>query len=676
MHPPHAPQTSGPESIEAEVRANIVCQPLVPGAMHVASVADLALPEAFVRRIADRVIRSSFEERHRAVFEDRPGRAGVGGPMIIDREIRPDLRGYRPALVPCDDAWPDRFPRDDDDPALRSAAADVASRLAADGLPAIFVRIVSRLAHVLRPASPGSRVDILRRTGLPTDLLSCFEIDSKPLFDRAMACIDGASATSIDALAAQAVFRWRATLPGFRAGDDAGSQGTSLVRMQMTRPDHWTIPGAGAAQAGGPGSGDNFDLLLHLSRAMPDALFVALIDAPHVSELSAALERSGCAGRVRVVAAGQPVSQWAQDNLKPGLDGVGARAALLPRFASRAEDGAKMDAGDTGALVSGLGEHGVKPGHSPLHFQGGNVLVVERPSTKGRVALIGEAEIWRNVGLGLTPAQAEGALREELGVEESLVLPAVGFHLDTELSARRVGDGVVVFVSDDDAGARLIVAAAIRALAGAGVLPPAEARALRTFLERRNDEQLVARLGGFLGHACDPMGNLAASAAEVFRDGPADFAPANAMRVLTALDVLAARTPRPWEPSMHPHAQAYMRSVRRLNEDRALMNKALASAGFRVIKIPSLTMGDRSASVINMVQLPDRVLVPVRGGFMQPLDDAGLRGIAREVGPDVGVVGIPAAESERRGGAVHCSVSVFPDQPAAGAGSNPNVHRI
>src|SRR5690606_20045328 len=113
--------------------------------------------------------------------------------------------------------------------------------------------------------------------------------------------------------------------------------------------------------------------------ALPSSSFVALIDAPHSPELAGALERSGCAGRVRVVGVDQPVSQWAQDNVKPGLDGSGARAALLPRFASRAEDGAKMDAGDTGALVSGLESSGVRVAHSPLHFQGGNVLVVERP---------------------------------------------------------------------------------------------------------------------------------------------------------------------------------------------------------------------------------------------------------------------------------------------------------
>lgn len=48
-----------------EVLENIRNQPLGDG-----TVADLALPEDFLKRVADRIVRSSFEERYRIVVKD------------------------------------------------------------------------------------------------------------------------------------------------------------------------------------------------------------------------------------------------------------------------------------------------------------------------------------------------------------------------------------------------------------------------------------------------------------------------------------------------------------------------------------------------------------------------------------------------------------------------------
>ena len=59
-----------PEEIEAEVLANVKGQPLGEG-----TVADLALPDDFLRRVADRVVRASFEERYRIVVEAEAPRA-------------------------------------------------------------------------------------------------------------------------------------------------------------------------------------------------------------------------------------------------------------------------------------------------------------------------------------------------------------------------------------------------------------------------------------------------------------------------------------------------------------------------------------------------------------------------------------------------------------------------
>jgi hypothetical protein len=58
---PSAPQVS----IEEEVLSNVKGQQIGP-----ATVADLALPDDFLRRVGDRVIRTSYEERFRIVVPD------------------------------------------------------------------------------------------------------------------------------------------------------------------------------------------------------------------------------------------------------------------------------------------------------------------------------------------------------------------------------------------------------------------------------------------------------------------------------------------------------------------------------------------------------------------------------------------------------------------------------
>ncbi len=649
-----------PDSIEAEVRANILAQPLVEGRPDAGAAAHLNLPEPLLSRVADRIIRTTFEERYRNIFEDRPGRLAHAPvpPLMIDREYWPPLRGYRASVTPGEDTWPGAFPTDHEPPELRRAAEHVSTRLASDGLPRTLAQTCDILAPLIRTA-PGRELDLLRRAGLPIDLVDFFTLDSRPLLEHVLLLLSrGSPRHTVDAHAAQAVFSFRPTSPGFRAIDEAGSQPASMFRLQVTRPDHWD------GEGGGPGSGDNLDLLLHLLRALPDGRFLLSVAANHADALSASLATAGVdSSNITVIPAEFPVSQWAQDNLKPGLidgpGGRGERVALLPRYASRAEVGAKLDAGDTAAL-SYLAAAGIAVAHSPLHFQGGNVMLIRRHNAE-RVLLVGEAEIARNVTLGLTPEQAVEALRLEMGADTILVLPAVGFHIDTEVSARVVGAETIAFVPDEEAAARIIVQASLRAMEVKRFLPSSEARILRTFLDHRNDEQLVSRFGGIMSQVSDPAGNIPAALTPIFAGAKADSGAAGALRMMTSLDILGALRPRPWEHSLHPHAQAHIRALRRSAADRREMHAALSRAGFRVVPVPSLSAGDRSASVINAVHLPGRILLPIRAGFLKPLDDAAVKVLRAHLPPDVRLLPIPVAESERRGGALHCSITAFPD---------------
>ncbi len=65
LHVQEPPAVPTPEQLEAEVLENVKRQPLADG-----TVADLGLPDEFLRRVADRIVRSSYEERYRIVVRD------------------------------------------------------------------------------------------------------------------------------------------------------------------------------------------------------------------------------------------------------------------------------------------------------------------------------------------------------------------------------------------------------------------------------------------------------------------------------------------------------------------------------------------------------------------------------------------------------------------------------
>lgn len=71
--PTSAPQAS--LTIEDEVLGNLRSQKVNERQ----TLADYNLPESFLRVIADRVIRTSFEDRYRIVVHDRPTDAAGGG---------------------------------------------------------------------------------------------------------------------------------------------------------------------------------------------------------------------------------------------------------------------------------------------------------------------------------------------------------------------------------------------------------------------------------------------------------------------------------------------------------------------------------------------------------------------------------------------------------------------
>jgi hypothetical protein len=93
----HAPPSDPDISIEDEVLQNLQNLQLGP-----VTVADLDPPKEFLRRVSDRIIRSSFEDRYRIVLADpKPGEEGqraVLAPPPVDVTVE-EPAWKRPLLV-------------------------------------------------------------------------------------------------------------------------------------------------------------------------------------------------------------------------------------------------------------------------------------------------------------------------------------------------------------------------------------------------------------------------------------------------------------------------------------------------------------------------------------------------------------------------------------------------
>ena len=520
-------------------------------------------------------------------------------------EGRPALRGFRP-----DDPLPPAL-----DDAMRRAAELVAKDLARNGLVATAAAASELLGTDDRAK--------LAAVGLPVDLLEHF--------DRA-----------------SGAFRFRPTLEGFRASTESGEEPIRHARLQITNSRYWL----------GEGDGGSVDLVRQLLLALPDAEFFASIEEKHVEGFLEVAK--GFPGRLTLLPEALPVSQWAQDNAKPGTaplaDGTGSSIVLLvPRYASRGEDGAAFVPGDT-FLVESLAAAGLRIARSPLLFQGGDLLVARDPKSGERILFVGEANVWRNTALGLTKEQVLEAFRVELGVDRVKLLPAISFHIDQELSLRAVGGRLVAFVPDSVAATRIVLRAGVEALEGAGVLDSAGPL---SDLESGKDAEFLGAVLPALAARCPGFGRFPESIASAFSRGPSDSGVGNLQRFLLALDLLSSFALDPSaRPDLDPHSMAYLRSFQRRDAERRALAAELRAAGYEVVKIPSLPEEKRGIDYLNGVHDRGRYLMPAWGGLFAPLDEAARKAFEAALGPETAVVPITSSESQRRGGGVHCSLSV------------------
>ena len=540
-------------------------------------------------------------------------------------EGRPALRGFRAPVL--DHRAETRPIEPAGDAATKNAAAIVERDLARRGLLATTAAATESLASSREAVG----TEDLRAIGLPVDWLEFFrDTDS--------------------------AFAFRPSLPGFEVATESGEHEIETVRLQITSGTYWS----------GAGDGGCVDLARQLIEALPEARFVASVQESHLAGL---LETAGTwppstGSRLVLLPEALPVAQWAQDGGKsgrvpvPGGQGY-ETVTLVPRYASRGEAGAAFVPGET-FLVDGFASAGLRAVQSPLLFQGGDLLAARDPKDGSRILFLGEANVWRNTALGLTQDQVLEAFRIEFGVDRCVVLPAVSFHLDQELTLRAVGDRLVGFVADPVPAAKIVLACGLDAVRRSGALDAASAAQARADLEAGKYREFLERVFPAVGARGQGFGRHPESFSAFFSSGASDSGVGNLQRFLLALDLLVAWSMPVDELPLEPHSLAYLRSFLRTDADRREMIARLRSAGVEIAPVPSLPEGERGIDYLNGIHEPGRYLMPAWGGLYAPLDRAAEDAFRKALGPGNDVHPVLTSESQRRGGAIHCSISALP----------------
>ncbi len=679
-------QAIRPGAVEAEVRENVLAQRVGLG-----TLADFALPADFVWRIVDHVVRATYWERHHRVLGPEPvtpNRASASdsdsSPARVDtrkirvhkpessdaiksyrhalRSGRPGLRGFRAPILthrarrPAIDLSPLAGPE------TVRAAEIVARRLARDGLLPTLVRVMHTLGPTRFTHEDAAALDTLWDVGFPVDLLECFAQPNSTdgntadlIRDIATRLKNGEKIESLIERVSARKFHWPAADKGFRVCTESGEHAPTVVRLQLMKT-------AGFKHVNGDGG--SFDIARQLMRSLPDAEFVATINESHVKDFMRNIRdwKGVNAAHITLITTDLPIAQWAQDNGKGGLiqDAQSKRshaAFLAPRYANRRNDGSEFLPNDSFAM-DGLAAAGVRVVQSKLLFQGGNILAYRDPADDKPKLLIGEAELHRNTVMGLTTDQVIEAFRVEFGVARVVVLDTVSFHLDVEFTLRAINGKIVAFMHDTDKAARIIIECGLTALHRAGLMNDEAYHAAKNHLANSEAAQCINVIATSMQENGGWPGGYPRVLADAFEGGPTDSGAGNLQRFLIAMDWLASRVMDPQNLPEDPHVQAYLRSIWRLEAERKVLARKLANLGFEIAYVPSLGAAEYGINYVNGLQTRSAYFMPAHGGVFAPLDAAAREAFQGAIGAQALVLPVLCAESQRRGGAIHCSASV------------------
>ncbi|MBM3839532.1 MAG: hypothetical protein FJ398_16490 [Verrucomicrobia bacterium] len=418
---------------------------------------------------------------------------------------------------------------------------------------------------------------------------------------------------------------------------------------------------------GGIVPGDSLDVTAQIVAALPEADFLVTIRDTFATNLHWLAQHSWPLKRpdqLTILAEKCDVTPWAQDNGKAGFAALNpanraAPATLAPRYASQGEDESQFMPGDS-YLMDELRAAGHTVIQSPLLFQGGNLLAVHDPAAKRRVLLVSEAEICRNTALGLTRDQTLQAFRAEFGVDVCVVFPIVSHHLDFDVTVRTHRGQVLAFVNDPQTAIRRILERGVAVLEANRSLTPGDANAARAQLREGKNLDLAQTLTAALQRHLNQDRQYPLTLARAFARDRNDSPTGNFQCFLAALDLhwSAALT----EAAMPPDAlvRSYFAALRELEEARQTQIRELQKLGWKVVPIPSLPDMYRTINYVNSLHDRSRLLIPAYGGFYAFLDEAARSAYPQALGPEIAILPIYTAASQRNHGAVHCAASAYP----------------
>jgi hypothetical protein len=526
--------------------------------------------------------------------------------------------------------------------------------------------LMATLAAVLRQMGPerftsgeARSAAELEKHGFPVDLLRYVRLgQGRPntagavIVAVAKALEESEDFNRLSSTLKKAPFVYTATDPNFSVALESGEEQIATLRLQLS-----------GGFRNGVVKGGTVDVIGQLVAAVPHADLLVTVPEQFAEDARLLAMRCwplGRPARLTLVSHPGPILAWAQDNAKPGIV-VGAdkpRAALLvPRFASRGEASSTYTPSES-YLVDGLRQAGVHCVQSALLFQGGDLLIAREG--KKRVLFTSEATLYRNIALGLNHDQVLQAFRAEFKVDEVVVLPAVSFHIDYDVSFRTLGEEKLAFMNDDLAAALQILQRITLLLSEQQLLPATALDKLRDDLQKQNWADVLKLFNEFVDQHRAPSGEVRDNLVRRFNAGYTDSPSHNFEIFLGALHVLRSRTPMEKQTSATTEENELIRALSELHSRHLEQEKLLASRGWKVVKIPSLHSYYRSANYVNGVQDKAAIYVPVIGGFYSSLDDAAVKAYEAALPSNVKVVRINTRDIQRVSGALHCVVSAIP----------------
>jgi len=677
------------------------------------------LPEAYRQQISDRQTIDSYQGREQDVApgvlpSSRPRYVTPprveGAVRIVRATLSPAVEAFRAANVDSilpprgfrapildnqSETWAPRRPTESFTAAEREAANLVEQHLAIEGLLPVLARLLQQFGADACLADVPSAMRRLFAVGYPADLLHHFrltEAPNAPAASRPKALIEliarrliagrTLSAALQEPLPVQ--FDFQPSLPGaswinppanppfpttgdannavgnrggrFEIATESGEHEIGLLRLQLG--GGWregVIPG---------GSIDVIGQLVDQFRSTDFLISVAAGGSASLQSMITNSWRLRRRGQVTLCEEATELSAWAQDNGKAGrLIGRTGQpdrlATVVPRFACMDEGKSVFVPGES-YLADGLRATGHPVLHSPLLFQGGNLLCVREPRTQRRLLIVGEGTLRRNIALGLSSNQVLAACKVEFSVDECFVLPGLSYHLDFDVTFRGAGSELLAFVNDSPAAARHIVELGVDALRHHSFLTAPEAVRLLEDLKAGRDQAAVAFLAQRLRRERGSAEKYPASVSRAFANDPGDEAAGNLQVFLVGLDVLESGLAATIADNASPGRSAYLAALRRMEQARQGQIAALRQLGCTIVPIPSMHDLRRSINYLNGLQHRSGFVMPAYGGFYTPLDQSAATAFRNALGPQLHVALVRSSQCQRLFGAVHCTAAAYP----------------